>query len=163
MVSKVAIEPLWNLVELTRFFTDLEGLEGGEEMARQYAIDNLMKARKWRPDAANRPEGQPQPERPSGKSVGCSDTMGRQPGRRSGGATSSRPIDVANSSRRASEAAYSSEPGQQQATSSKAKPLEAPAWRGVLPPPSSSSSLRGWRRRAVIEQQTCHTYAGLRG
>ena len=51
MVSEAAFEPLWYLVELTRFFTDLEAFEGDEAMARQHAIDNLMKARQWRPVA----------------------------------------------------------------------------------------------------------------
>ena len=46
---------------MTRFLTDCEGVEGNEEMARQHAIDNLMKARKWRPVTVDRPEVQSQP------------------------------------------------------------------------------------------------------
>ena len=82
MVSEAAFHPMWDLVELTSFVTDLEAPPGraAEEMAppgraagagvpqpglaRQHAIVNLRNARQWRPVAAEKPEAQPRPESP---------------------------------------------------------------------------------------------------
>ena len=59
MVSKVEIKTLWNLIELTRFLTDCDGIEGTQEMTHQHVADNLAEVRKWRPVTVDMPNRQP--------------------------------------------------------------------------------------------------------